>query len=542
MEDLHLNLDELTPQELALAEIEDNKTKLTWSQKRAMKVESMMETREDKETGETYPIGLNQDAIKVFLKEAIKVQGHPTLGGVYIYNEKEHIWKVEQAPQAVLVENISRTIKEVYDWEFFPNNRFGNDISRAVKDYLNEVAPLYGENSPLATSAKGHLMAFTNGTYNFITNEITDTTPDDFQTMKLPYDLIPHEDNEEMLATQWLKWLTGESHQTIEELIGFCLHRGYDKLAAFAFFINSPETVSGGNGKSQVLNFIKLVLGAPTLGDLSVSPYVKDLSLEQIAGSESKFNVSKLRGALANINDDTDKTFISKTGTLKNLTAGGSVNAEIKGSKVNAEFVNQAKLIFSMNDLPTFRDESDGMSSRMIIVPFLHKVESPEQEHMYKGKDAPFNSEKQAKYMTNKESLGKYAWHCIQAFRKAKATGKRNPFYRSELAREMVEHTMYTNNPLENFLTDCGYEITGNSRDCVITESILEEYEKYSKGNTRSINNLKAELEAKGVKTSKRNGYDAQGRPKIRVIKRQFKDTDSYTVPVWTGIRKVEDE
>lgn len=539
MEEIELNLNELTPQELALAEIEDNKTKLTWSQRRAMKVESMMDMKTDKETGESYPVGLNQDAVKMFLKEALKVQGHPSLGGVYIFDEKTQLWKLEQAPQAVLVSNISRTIKEVYDWEYFPNNRFGNDISKAVKDYLNEVAPLYGEDSPLVGDAKGHLIAFTNGTYDFRTNELRPTIADDFQTLKIPYDLIEPEPDEKLLANEWLEWIVGESALTVKQLIGFALHRSYDHIGAYALFINGQGTSNGQNGKSQVLAFIDLMLGAE--GFQGHNPNVIDLALDQFTGDKSRFMTSHLRGKLANIKDDENDTFISQTAMLKTLSSGGVITADVKG-KAPVTFRSQAKFIMGMNKLPAFRDDSEGMRSRMIILPFNKYMGDPEEMKMFKGEDAPFNNEKRQKYIFDKEYLGKFAWECIQEFRKCYATHERNPFYISDQAQDMIDGLMINNDPLENFLNDCGYEITGSEDDMCLTETIMQDYDNYAKGNARSINNLKQDLENKGVKTRVKNGTTASGATKYRAILRKFKDTDHFTRKVFLGIKKLEDE
>lgn len=539
MEEIELNLNELTPQELALAEIEDNKTKLTWSQRRAMKVESMMDTKTDKETGEEYPIGLNQDAVKMFLKEALKVQGHPSLGGVYIFDEKTKLWKLEKAPQAILVSNISRTIKEVYDWEYFPNNRFGSDISKAVKDYLLEVAPLYGENSPLTGDSRGSLIAFNNGTYDFKTNAVRETIADDFQTIKLPYDLIEPEPDEHLLANDWLEWIVGDGALTIKQLIGFALHRSYDHIGAYTIFINGQGISNGQNGKSQVLAFIDLLLGAD--GFHGHNPNTIDLALDQFTGDKGQFMTSHLRGKLANIKDDENDTFISQTAMLKTLSSGGVITADVKRQDP-VTFRSQAKFFMGMNKIPAFRDDSEGMRSRMVIVPFNKYMGDPEEIKMFKGEDAPFNNDKRQKYIFDKEYLGKFAWECIQEFRKCYATHERNPFYISEQAQDMIDGVMINNDPLENFLNDRGYEITGDENDMVLADSILEDYESYAKSNARSINNLKQDLENKGVKTRKKNGKNANGSTKYTAIKRKFKDTDHFTQKVFLGIKKLEDE
>lgn len=538
MENIILDTNELSEKELQLADALDQSSKLTYDQLRLIEVKEMVEMREDKETGESYPIGLLQDSVKVFLRKELKVQGHPSLGGVYIYNRKLKLWRLERAPQAVIVDSLTTILKETFNWKFLPNNRFTNDISKAVKDYLAEVAPLYGEDSPLIGSSLGHLIAFNNGTYNFRTNTIEETIPEHYQTMKLPYDLIQPEENEHLLANDWLEWLVGESALTIKQLIGFSLHRSYDHIGAYALFINGQGTSNGQNGKSQVLSFIDLLLGA---GEWQGhNPNTIDLGLDQLTGRDSRFMRSQLRGHLVNIKDDENDTFIEKTGELKNMTSGGMITSDVKG-KDAVSFRSQTKFIMGMNKLPSFRDDSEGMRSRMIIVPFNKYLGTPEEMAMFKGEDAPFSNEKRNKYMFAPEYLGKFAWECIQDFRKAYDTHERNPFYISEQAQEMIDGLMINNDPLENFLNDSFYEITGDKDDMVVVETFMEEYLNYSNANAKSINNIKQDLENRGVITRIRNGVTTSGATKYRSIKRKFKDTDNYTSTVWLGIKKVEE-
>lgn len=535
--DISLNMNELTEQELEQADKMDKASALTKSQLRNIKVNEMIMIKENEKTGEVSEVGLNQSRIKNWLRDEVKVEGHPSLGGVYIYNYTEQLWKLTEAPQATLVRAVRDVIYETKDWTAFPNNRFDSDLSKAVKDFLLEEAPLYGEYSPLKDDSRGHLIAFNNGTYNFETNEITPTTSNDYMTMKLPYDLIQPEPDEHLLANDWLEWLLGEHAITVKQLIGFCLHRSYDHIGAYALFINGQGTSNGQNGKSQVLKFIDLMLGAGTFD--GVNHNTIGLSLDQLAGSDSRFMVGQIRGKLANIKDDENDTFIQYTGQLKNMSSGGMVTSDVKG-KSASYFRSQTKFIMGMNQLPSFRDDSEGMRSRMIIVPFNKDLRQEQEIAMFKGDNAPFNEEQRQKYMFAPKMLGKFAWECIQEFRKAYATKKRNPFYIGEQGIDMVDRLMMNNDPLENFLQDCGYEITLDENDFIIVDTFMQDYLEYAKNNARSINNLKADLEKAGVIIRKKNGVNAQGRQKYRPIKYVLKDT-GMTVNVYRGIKKLED-
>ncbi|MCI5775698.1 MAG: phage/plasmid primase, P4 family [Aerococcus sp.] len=113
----------------------------------------------------------------------------------------------------------------------------------------------------------------------------------------------------------------------------------------------------GNNGKST---FEELLIN--TIGEKHIA------SLEPSAFSE-RFATYSLIGKVANIADDVDGNYIAKNGVLKSATTGNAVNAEKKqGNRFTVHF--KAALIFSCNNLPTFKDKSGGMERRLLIVPF----------------------------------------------------------------------------------------------------------------------------------------------------------------------------
>jgi phage/plasmid-associated DNA primase len=59
---------------------------------------------------------------------------------------------------------------------------------------------------------------------------------------------------------------------------------------------------------------------------------------------------------------------------IKTLSAGGSLFVERKGQD-GFDLRNKAKLIFSTNKAPIFRDQGLAIKRRMLVVPFEHKIE-----------------------------------------------------------------------------------------------------------------------------------------------------------------------
>ena len=135
------------------------------------------------------------------------------------------------------------------------------------------------------------------------------------------------------------------------EMLGAVLlkHNRYQK--AFLFLGR------GSNGKSTILDLIKLFLG--------VNNY-SALSLEEVTG---RFNKIQLEHKYANIGDDVDNVAIKDTGTLKKMIAGNSIHVEDKGAK-GYDIEPYATHIYSANEIPRSFDKTDGFYRRWLIVPF----------------------------------------------------------------------------------------------------------------------------------------------------------------------------
>jgi putative DNA primase/helicase len=120
-------------------------------------------------------------------------------------------------------------------------------------------------------------------------------------------------------------------------------------------------TGEGANGKSTLLNVLVALLGAENVTGLTL----QDLS-------DNNFAASKLDCKYANICPDVPSSRIESSGKFKALTGGDLVFADRK-NKEPIHFYNSAKLIFSANQLPKTRDESDAFMRRWVILNFPMK-------------------------------------------------------------------------------------------------------------------------------------------------------------------------
>jgi putative DNA primase/helicase len=146
------------------------------------------------------------------------------------------------------------------------------------------------------------------------------------------------------------------------EMLGAVLlkHNRYQKAFLFCG--------RGSNGKSTILDLIKLFLG--------LSNY-STLSLEEVTG---RFNRILLEHKRANIGDDIDNVAIKDTGTLKKMIAGNAITVEIKGG-ISYPIEPYATHIYSANEIPRSFDKSDGFYRRWLIIPFNARFSVDDEDY-----------------------------------------------------------------------------------------------------------------------------------------------------------------
>jgi putative DNA primase/helicase len=76
-----------------------------------------------------------------------------------------------------------------------------------------------------------------------------------------------------------------------------------------------------------------------------------------------------LFGKLANIGDDISNEYIKDNSEFKKLVTGEALNVERKGADP-FDFKNYAKLVFSANKMPRINDTSNGLTRRLMFIPF----------------------------------------------------------------------------------------------------------------------------------------------------------------------------
>ncbi|MEM2030973.1 MAG: phage/plasmid primase, P4 family [Archaeoglobaceae archaeon] len=254
---------------------------------------------------------------------------------VWYYDESEGVWK----PNGEII------IKKLCE------HYLGEDADiRRVNEVIGHIRrSTYVDRSIFDRNIE--LIAVENGVLNLRTGELLPFNPDYYLTVKLPVKFNPEADCPKI--KQFFREIVHESDVPILfEIFGYCLWREYFIHKAFMFVGN------GWNGKTTLLNLLERFLDKRNVSSVSLHDLEKN-----------RFASSDLFCKLANIYDDLSPEALKDTGLFKRLTGRGIIRGEEK-YKSKFYFKNYAKLVFTCNQLPESRDNSDAFFGRWIIINF----------------------------------------------------------------------------------------------------------------------------------------------------------------------------
>lgn len=293
------------------------------------------------------------------------------------------------------------------------------------------------------TQADARYIAFNNGIYDLVTNELLPFSTDIVITNKIPWDYNPDTYNE--LADTTLNKLACDDktiRELLEECIGYCFYRRNELGKAFIL------TGDKSNGKSTFLDCVKAILGEQNISALDL----KELG--------DRFSTSMMFGKLANIGDDIGDDFLqgSQVSIFKKIVTGNRIKAERKGQDP-FEFNPFIKLLFSANDIPRMKDKTGAVLRRLVIVPFnaTFSKSDPDYDPFIKYK---LISQESIEYMI---ALG------VEGLKRILANDE---FSKSKKVQQQIDEYEEENNPIITFIADCG-------EDMIENEPTNEVYKRY---------------------------------------------------------------
>lgn len=192
-----------------------------------------------------------------------------------------------------------------------------------------------------------------NGT--LVNGELTDEDICEFTPFSL--DVEYKEDVYDAVVDNFLNEISCNDNKLrlfLEEIIGHVLMiEGFPQKI---FFLVG----SGKNGKSTFVNMLRNFVQSLT-SEISLDRFNDDTSLMHLSGK------------LLNISDDINPEYIEKSGKLKLMSAGNSIDIRpIYSSPISLK--NTATFILTANELPVFKDKTNGLYRRLVVVPFDYTV------------------------------------------------------------------------------------------------------------------------------------------------------------------------
>jgi len=195
-----------------------------------------------------------------------------------------------------------------------------------------------------------------NGLLRWKTKKLLEHTPDFLSSVRIPVDWNPTATCPQIL--EWMqKMLPEDAIDYVFELLGYCLYPG-NPLRVAVLLLGR-----GRNGKSELLRLFRLLCGA---ANVSAEP------LQTLA--ENRFSAAELYGKVANVCGDLDARAVQQSETFKILTGGGDVLRAERKRKDPFNFVPFALPIFSANEAPISRDQTDAWFDRWHIIPMNIRI------------------------------------------------------------------------------------------------------------------------------------------------------------------------
>ena len=260
-----------------------------------------------------------------------------------------------------LIKNIKSLVNKLH------KTGFEDEIIKGAKMYYNDETFIRNLNS------KKHLVPFANGVFDLLVNRFRKTTKEDCINLTVNFDYDTDVNNPEVhdfinkiLPNQGVR-------DYVLKKMSECLN-GDIPNTNFLMFIGD-----GANGKSQLLNLMKLVMGE--LGEkVEVTLLTRKRNNANEANTE-KIKLMNKRFAFLSEPEDGEKINI---GLLKELT--GSEEIVARGLyQESVSFVMEAKLFLACNELPEIKGEDSALWRRIRVIDFPSRfVDEPKDASEFK--------------------------------------------------------------------------------------------------------------------------------------------------------------
>lgn len=260
-----------------------------------------------------------------------------------------------------IIKNIKSLVNKLH------KTGFEDEVTKGAKMYYNDEHFIRNLNS------KKHLLPFHNGVYDLLSNKFRKTAKEDYVNLTVNYEYKPEVRNIETVEFVNKVLPNPAVRDYVIKKLSECLN-GDIPNTNFLMFIGD-----GANGKSQLLNLMKLAIGE--LGEkVEVTLLTRKRTNANEANTE-KIKLMNKRFAFLSEPEDGEKINIS---LLKELT--GSEEIVARGLyQESMSFVMEAKLFLACNELPEIKGEDTALWRRIRVIDFPSRfVDDPKDMNEYK--------------------------------------------------------------------------------------------------------------------------------------------------------------
>lgn len=263
------------------------------------------------------------------------------------------------------------------------------------------------------------------------------------------FNRIPVDYQSEVICSKIMNFLSEivlpEDIKILQELIGYCVYKCYPVHKAFML------VGSGANGKSSFIKLLKTFLGEENCSSIPLQSF-----------EINRFAMAQLHGKLANLFADLPAKALRDTSFFKMLTGEDLIPAE-KKFKDGFTFTNNAKMIFSCNQIPRSPDDSDAFFRRWIIINFPNQFLNEKADKNLIEK------------LTSKEELSGFLNFAIEGLRRLLQNGD---FTKSKSITEIREEYIRQSDSVGAFIMD---NISITPESYVVKKQIYTEYCDYAR-------------------------------------------------------------
>ncbi|NBP01429.1 MAG: hypothetical protein EBU90_15075, partial [Proteobacteria bacterium] len=260
-----------------------------------------------------------------------------------------------------IIKNVKSLINKLH------KTGFEDEIIKGAKMYYNDEGFVRNLNS------KKHLVPFTNGVYDLLESKFRKTGKEDYINLTVGFDYKPEADHPEVHEFIRKVLPNKNVRDYVLKKMSECLN-GDIPNTNFLMFIGD-----GANGKSQLLNLMKLAMGE--LGEkVEVTLLTRKRNNANEANSE-KIKLMYKRFAFLSEPEDGEKINI---GLLKELTGSEEIVAR-QLYQESISFVMEAKLFLACNELPEIKGEDTALWRRIRVIDFPSRfVEEPKEHNEFR--------------------------------------------------------------------------------------------------------------------------------------------------------------